>query len=115
MQRPLEEERKQEDRAELLGRGVRTSPLAPLIPSQLSLGNCLCLFILPVCDPHMCTEGHACEKPHMHLQTRINKKPGRKKKKPMKSNFPLSHTHYSKLVRNHKSSQCFQYPGALPV
>lgn len=48
MQRPLEEETKQEDRAELLRRGVRTSPLAPLIPSQPSLGE-MSLSLHPAC------------------------------------------------------------------
>lgn len=43
MQRPLEEEARQEDRAELLGRGAP----APLIPSQLPLGSCLSLH--PAC------------------------------------------------------------------
>lgn len=58
MQRPQEREKKQEDRAELLVRGVHRPLSLPLFPFQLSLGICLCLSILPLFDPHMCTSAH---------------------------------------------------------
>lgn len=92
MQSSLEEETKQEDRAELLGRGVRTSPLAPLLPPSLPWGtasvssSCLCVI-------HTCAQKAThVEKPHMQLQTRINKKTGRKKKPPQRV-ISLSPTH----------------------
>lgn len=107
MQRPLEEETKQEDRPELPGRGVRTSPLAPLAPPPSLPWGTVSVSSPRLCVIHTCAQkAMHVEKPHMQLQTCINKKQGGKKR-PMKSNFPLSHTHYSKLVCNHKSSQCF--------
>lgn len=56
MQRPQEREKKQEDRAELLVKGVHLPFSLLLSPFQFSLGSCL--SILSLFDPDVCTNAH---------------------------------------------------------